>query len=215
MIEIIFFLKKKSGDNNYKMGCCSNRDNNSFELNNELISLPLYEIETISKNPNNEIMANNHSEELQDNDLQMPEDIRLNLIIIPLRLINQIRIAQEEEKKRDEDEISDSFNFGNVGENDVGENEDSEIEEEEEESEDEGLTPTTINSLKLVIYNNKITNKMESNYENDCRNCSICIKDYENGEKIRYLPCKHSFHQMCVDYWLSLKNSCPLCKGKI
>ncbi|PIO58591.1 zinc finger, C3HC4 type [Teladorsagia circumcincta] len=32
--------------------------------------------------------------------------------------------------------------------------------------------------------------------------CAICMVDFEPGEKVRFLPCMHSFHQTCVDDWL-------------
>ncbi|CAD6195800.1 unnamed protein product [Caenorhabditis auriculariae] len=35
--------------------------------------------------------------------------------------------------------------------------------------------------------------------------CAICMVDFEPGERIRFLPCMHSFHQECVDEWLMKK----------
>ncbi|VDP45242.1 unnamed protein product [Heligmosomoides polygyrus] len=32
--------------------------------------------------------------------------------------------------------------------------------------------------------------------------CAICMIEFEPGEKVRFLPCMHSFHQTCVDDWL-------------
>ncbi|GFS44783.1 hypothetical protein NPIL_566361 [Nephila pilipes] len=41
--------------------------------------------------------------------------------------------------------------------------------------------------------------------------CSICL-DTCRGRKMKSLPCKHRFHQMCVDKWLKRKKKCPLCR---
>ncbi|KAI7829602.1 hypothetical protein BC939DRAFT_12639 [Gamsiella multidivaricata] len=45
--------------------------------------------------------------------------------------------------------------------------------------------------------------------------CSICLCDYEDLEELRHLPCDHYFHKECVDEWLKLKRTCPLCKYDI
>eukprot|EP01116_Phalansterium_solitarium_P013470 TRINITY_DN30835_c0_g1_i1.p1 TRINITY_DN30835_c0_g1~~TRINITY_DN30835_c0_g1_i1.p1 ORF type:complete len:300 (-),score=82.92 TRINITY_DN30835_c0_g1_i1:45-944(-) len=45
--------------------------------------------------------------------------------------------------------------------------------------------------------------------------CAICLGDYEEGEQLRYLPCEHHFHSDCVDQWLGMNKSCPLCKRLI
>uniref|UniRef100_A0A158P9Y7 RING-type domain-containing protein n=1 Tax=Angiostrongylus cantonensis TaxID=6313 RepID=A0A158P9Y7_ANGCA len=41
--------------------------------------------------------------------------------------------------------------------------------------------------------------------------CAICMVDFECGEKVRFLPCMHSFHQTCVDDWLMRSFTCPSC----
>ena len=42
--------------------------------------------------------------------------------------------------------------------------------------------------------------------------CLICLQNYNNQEKICYLPCTHFFHASCIKKWLEMKNNCPLCK---
>ncbi|KAL6079111.1 RING-H2 finger protein ATL2L [Balamuthia mandrillaris] len=44
------------------------------------------------------------------------------------------------------------------------------------------------------------------------RSCAICLSDYETGENVRFLPCRHHFHAACVDRWLATNKSCPFCK---
>nr|GMD01701.1 E3 ubiquitin-protein ligase At1g63170-like [Ipomoea batatas] len=45
--------------------------------------------------------------------------------------------------------------------------------------------------------------------------CCICLSNYEDNDEVRELPCSHFFHTACVDKWLKLNASCPLCKLEI
>ncbi|KAJ2650818.1 hypothetical protein IWW40_002080 [Coemansia sp. RSA 1250] len=48
----------------------------------------------------------------------------------------------------------------------------------------------------------------------DCM-CAICLCDYEEGDVLRLLACQHHMHQACVDEWLHINQTCPLCKQSI
>ncbi|KAF7810186.1 E3 ubiquitin-protein ligase [Senna tora] len=45
--------------------------------------------------------------------------------------------------------------------------------------------------------------------------CCICLSAYEDGVELRQLPCGHHFHCACVDKWLYINATCPLCKYNI
>ncbi|KAL8141660.1 hypothetical protein V2J09_014692 [Rumex salicifolius] len=45
--------------------------------------------------------------------------------------------------------------------------------------------------------------------------CCICLSAYEDGTELRELPCGHHFHCSCVDKWLYINSTCPLCKYDI
>ncbi|KAJ2601621.1 hypothetical protein H4R99_002948 [Coemansia sp. RSA 1722] len=50
------------------------------------------------------------------------------------------------------------------------------------------------------------------------KSCAICLCGYVSGESVRVLPCKHGFHQKCIDTWLLSKHMtvhCPVCKSSI
>ncbi|GLT78269.1 hypothetical protein SLA2020_498090 [Shorea laevis] len=45
--------------------------------------------------------------------------------------------------------------------------------------------------------------------------CCICLSAYDDGVELRELPCGHYFHCACVDKWLYINATCPLCKYNI
>ncbi|KAI8542130.1 hypothetical protein RHMOL_Rhmol08G0115400 [Rhododendron molle] len=42
--------------------------------------------------------------------------------------------------------------------------------------------------------------------------CVICQENFENGEELGDLDCRHKYHFDCVRQWLVCKNTCPICK---
>jgi len=46
--------------------------------------------------------------------------------------------------------------------------------------------------------------------------CSICLQDFEAGDRLRVLPCGHGFHAPCADGWLQRASACPMrCEGDL
>ncbi|KAI7755508.1 hypothetical protein M8C21_031682 [Ambrosia artemisiifolia] len=45
--------------------------------------------------------------------------------------------------------------------------------------------------------------------------CAICLEEYANMDDVGMLRvCRHDFHVGCIRKWLSMKNSCPICKAE-
>ena len=45
--------------------------------------------------------------------------------------------------------------------------------------------------------------------------CPVCLEEWEVGEIVTEMPCKHCFHGECLKSWLSVKNTCPVCRFEI
>ncbi|KNA19499.1 hypothetical protein SOVF_060400 [Spinacia oleracea] len=73
-----------------------------------------------------------------------------------------------------------------------------------------GLDRAVINSYpKFQFFKKNLENSNGDNLM-----CSICLCDYKEGEMLRMMPdCNHFFHLCCLDAWLKLNGSCPVCRN--
>lgn len=46
----------------------------------------------------------------------------------------------------------------------------------------------------------------------DNSKCAICMKTLAKGDKVRTLPCLHTFHSAEIKKWLKIDKKCPFCK---
>lgn len=69
-----------------------------------------------------------------------------------------------------------------------------------------------INKIVLTIFENKILKKYKNNqiycesYE-----CVICT-EFITNEYVAKFECKHMFHKECINEWLTINNTCPICR---
>lgn len=44
--------------------------------------------------------------------------------------------------------------------------------------------------------------------------CAICLSEYNTKDTVRCIPeCRHCFHCECIDEWLRMNSSCPVCRN--
>lgn len=44
--------------------------------------------------------------------------------------------------------------------------------------------------------------------------CPICLAEYHPKETVRCIPeCEHCFHAECIDEWLKINGTCPVCRN--
>ncbi|KAJ1720270.1 hypothetical protein LPJ53_005088 [Coemansia erecta] len=47
------------------------------------------------------------------------------------------------------------------------------------------------------------------------KECGICMEEYNVEEAVLELPCKHFYHKECIDHWLKMNGTCPICRKRI
>ncbi|KAL9272115.1 E3 ubiquitin-protein ligase ARK2C-like protein [Drosera capensis] len=85
-------------------------------------------------------------------------------------------------------------------------------------NESKGLSAREISRLKSFEYKSKksrLFGKKPKATENKTTECSICLKDFENGENITTLPCLHQYHHKCIKHWLKENKGCPICRIEV
>ena len=45
--------------------------------------------------------------------------------------------------------------------------------------------------------------------------CAICFEQKRKGLKYPVLPCEHSFHEDCLNPWLRVASTCPMCRKDV
>jgi hypothetical protein len=82
-----------------------------------------------------------------------------------------------------------------------------------------GIDQETLDSFPKMIYSKKVCQPFKSaegkelEEAEDKKCCSICLSDYKDSDVVSVIPdCSHMFHKDCIDEWLRLHATCPLCR---
>ncbi|XP_020225042.1 putative RING-H2 finger protein ATL21A [Cajanus cajan] len=79
----------------------------------------------------------------------------------------------------------------------------------QEESVSRGLDEWTIESYEKVVVGES---RRVPGPNDGC--CWICLSEYNSKETVRCIPeCNHCFHAHCIDEWLRINSTCPVCRN--
>ncbi|KAL3619975.1 hypothetical protein CASFOL_034887 [Castilleja foliolosa] len=90
-----------------------------------------------------------------------------------------------------------------ISETVVGEDEDDEYEDEDDDEEEEHGGHLQVTHGRRLIPTNFLMS------------CVICRLDYEDGDTLTVLSCKHFYHSECINNWLQINKVCPVCSAEV
>lgn len=71
------------------------------------------------------------------------------------------------------------------------------------------------NIKKINIRKIKSNDDLLSDLLDNNRECSICLEEYNQDDKVASLTCGHNYHWKCIKLWLKENNTCPICRENI
>ncbi|KAI3793562.1 hypothetical protein L1987_36181 [Smallanthus sonchifolius] len=79
----------------------------------------------------------------------------------------------------------------------------------------QGLDDNVLMTFPTFVYSQAMmTNKGDASTDANNSGCSICLGKYKPEDAVRLLPeCGHLFHVSCIDTWLKVHPTCPVCRN--
>lgn len=75
-----------------------------------------------------------------------------------------------------------------------------------------GLDRSEIETFPTFVYSDVKKLKVDKR----ALECAVCLAEFGDEETLRLLPkCEHAFHPECIDPWLSVRSTCPVCRSDL
>ena len=71
--------------------------------------------------------------------------------------------------------------------------------------------PTSMNARADL----KITDITTENIAEFSETCGICLDSVLLQAQVTTLPCHHWYHKQCIEKWLCLNETCPMCRASL
>lgn len=75
-----------------------------------------------------------------------------------------------------------------------------------------GLDPEVVGTFPTLVYADVKGLRLGKG----ALECVVCLTEFEDDEVLRLIPkCDHVFHPECIDEWLSVHTTCPVCRADL
>ncbi|KAK8479994.1 hypothetical protein V6N13_132658 [Hibiscus sabdariffa] len=74
------------------------------------------------------------------------------------------------------------------------------------------LSRISVSTALFVAGSFHVYSKWFASVGRELEYCVVCISKVSEGEKLRWLRCGHGFHACCIDAWLEVGTTCPICR---
>ncbi|KAK6919988.1 Zinc finger, RING-type, partial [Dillenia turbinata] len=88
------------------------------------------------------------------------------------------------------------------------------VEAEQNEVPLQSMTTMGLDELTIQSYKKVVLGESKRVPGNNDSTCPICLTEYTAKETLRCMPdCEHCFHADCIDEWLRINRTCPVCRN--
>ncbi|KAK4371347.1 hypothetical protein RND71_010822 [Anisodus tanguticus] len=79
----------------------------------------------------------------------------------------------------------------------------------------QGIDEEILRNYPKLLYSQAKVHYHKEDIDDDIASgCSICLADYKDNDMLKLLSnCGHIFHVNCIDPWLRLHSTCPICRN--
>ncbi|XP_059309837.1 putative RING-H2 finger protein ATL71 [Lycium ferocissimum] len=79
----------------------------------------------------------------------------------------------------------------------------------------QGIDEEILRNYPKLLYSQAKVHYHKEDIDDDIASgCSICLADYKDNDMLRILSnCGHIYHVNCIDPWLRLHPTCPICRN--
>lgn len=78
-----------------------------------------------------------------------------------------------------------------------------------------GFLQRAVNEPPVRVFNSFNYSELQEGSEENALECPVCKETYKQRDKMCLTPCKHVFHNECLEKWVAIAPTCPVCRNVV